>query len=652
MRVDNFSLSNRPKVSVQVDKFDGGVNTIFSQTRLKKSEAAELTNMILIEDGVPDKRWGTEHFGGVTWTNRPDGAWEYRKTDGTRQLIVVADGSAWLVDPVAETKTEITGASFTVGSPCDAIQIETKLYICNGVDPLAIYNGTDLDTYTEIAAPAWGGTPLARGAGLSAGAITLYYRITAVNNIGETVPNSEQSIAVDANRNVWSAADEYIDIDWAAVSGAVKYIVYMSDASGFEVKLAETTDTAFRDDGSYSPNPYIEPPTSNTTGGPLFRKIGLCNNRIVGSDDIDNPWRVYYTGTGVNLGLFSSGYGGGWIDIEYGGKAVCKAPIEYQGLIHIFCKTDEGRGTIWQIPFEGVVIGSELIQVPKPEKIISAIGCGDPRTIVYVENDVYFWNASNGVNVLGNEPGILDVLRTNELTSKIRNYLRALPNTGDKCAYYYDKKVFFSYRTSSIAGSDFTGITIFDRERNCVIKPWSVGVSQFLEYTDTSGITHFLGIASDRLIEFSENYQGDSGVAFAWDYLGPRFPVGKDFLEFARRFKAAIKLRSVSGSVAVVIYGTGKTGSFEAVATATIEGRLAQAGIGWDLMGSFQLGDTEGSVVAYDSDSLVRYLWANSLVREIQIKISGSNINDRAIILGYLFKGTKDNTAAPLDWKI
>lgn len=648
----NISLSNRKKVGTRVDQFDGGVNTLFSQTRLKKNEAAEMTNLILIEDGVPDKRWGTAHYGVVTWTNEPDGAWEYRKTDGTRELIVVADGYAWRVDPDAGTKTQISGATFTSGNPCDAIQISTKLYICNGVNALATYNGTSFSTYTEISAPAWGGTPLARGAGLSAGSITLYYRVTAVNNVGETTPNTEQSITVNSNRDVWSAADEYIDVDWAAVSGAVKYIVYMSDASGFEVKLAETTDTTFRDDGSYTENPYIEPPTSNTTGGPKFAQIDLCNNRIVGTKDPNNPWRTYYSGTGVNLGLFSSGYGGGWIDIEYGGKAICQAPLEFQATIHIFCKTDEGRGTIWQLPFNGVVVGSELIQVPQPTKIISAIGCGDPRTICYVENDVMFWNAANGVNVLGNEPGVLDVLRTNELTSKIRNYLRALPNTGDKCAYYYNSKVLFSYRTSPTDGSQHSAITVFDRERNCVIKPWTVGVSQFLEYTDTNGVTHLLGIASDRLIEFSENYQGDSGSAFSWSYLGPRFPISNDFTEFARRFKTAVKLRSVSGSVVVTVYGTGKSGSFEAIATSTVEGRLAQAGMGWDLVGNFQLGDTDGTVVTFDSDSLIRYLWANGLMREIQVKISGSNINDRAIILGYQFKGVSDNTAMPLDWKV
>lgn len=648
----NVSLPESKPVGVRVTDFDGGVNVLFSQTRLKKNEAAEMTNMWLIEDGIPDKRPGTAAYGGVTFTNRPDGAWEYRKTDGTRELIVVADGYAWVVDPEAKTKTQISGATFTSGYACDAIQISNKLYIVNGHDAMATYDGTDLSSYTEIAAPAWAGTPLARGAGLSAGSLTLYYRVTAVNDVGETTPNAEQSITVNASRDAWAAADEYIDVDWSAVSGATKYIVYVSTVSGFEVKLAETTDTTFRDDGTFSPNDYIEPPTNNTTGGPKFAQIALCDNRIVGTDDPDNPWTVYYSGTGVNLGIFASGYGGGWIKLEYGGRATAKAPLDYQGLIHIFCKTDDGRGTIWQMPFEGVVVGSELIQVPQPEKIISAIGCGDPRTITYVENDVMFWNAANGLNALGNEPGILDVLRTNELSSKIRPFARALPNTGDKCAYYWQSKLLISYRASDTDGSDWTGTIVYDRERNCVLKPWTIGVSQFLEFTDVSNNTHLLGITATGLIKFSENYQGDSGEAFAWDYLGPRFPIGDDFEQFARRFRAAVKLRSVSGTVNITVYGTGKGGSFSAIATGTAEGRLAQAGMGWDLVGNFQLGDTDGTVVTFDSDSLIRYLWANGLLREIQVKISGSNINDRAVILQYKLAGIEDDTAKPQDWML
>lgn len=648
----NVSLGNRKRVGLKVEDFDGGSNTLFSQTRLKKNESAELTNMWLIEDGIPDKRPGTAAYGGVTWTARPDGAWEYRKTDGTRELIVVGDGKVWRVDPDAGTKTEITGATFTAGYPCDAIQISNKLYICNGQDALATYDGSTLSSYTQIAAPAWAGTPLARGAGLSAGAITLYYRITASNLVGETTPNAEQSITVNLSRDSWSGATEYLDVDWAAVVGATKYTVYMSDASGFEVKLAETTDTTFRDDGTYSSNPYIEPPTSNTTGGPKFAQIALCGNRIVGAKDPNNPWRTYYSGTGINLGIFSSGYGGGWIDLEYGGKAVCIAPLDYQSVIHVFCKTDDGRGTIWQMPFEGVVVGSELINVPQPEKILPAIGCGDPRTITYVENDVLFWNAANGLNALGNEPGILDVLRTNELTSKIRPYARALPNTGDKCAYYWNSKVLVSFRTSSTTGSDFNGTIVFDRERNCVIKAWTVGVSQFLEFTDSAGTTHLLGIAANGLIQFSENYQSDSGTAFAWNYLGPRFPIGDDFEAFGRHFRAAVKLRAVSGQVDITILGTGKTGTFESIATASVEGTLSQAGLGWDLLGDLVMGDTDGVVVSFDSDSLIRYLWANKLLREIQFKVSGTDVNDRAVLLGYQFRGVRDETQKPLDWRL
>ena len=46
-------------------------------------------------------------------------------------------------------------------------------------------------------------------------------------------------------------------------------------------------------------------------------------------------------------------------------------------------------------------------------------------------------------------------------------------------------------------------------------KDWSIGVSQFGEYTDSSRVTHFLGINGTKLVEFSENYQGDQGSAFA-----------------------------------------------------------------------------------------------------------------------------------------
>lgn len=470
----NLRLSNKKKANIQVDDFAGGVNTLFSATRLKKNEAYEATNLILIEDGVWDKRWGTQIYpvSGTTFTNRPDGFSEYRKTDGTRELIVVADG---VVIRVGEdgTKTTISGATFTQGTPCEFLQINNYLYICNGVDDLARYDGSTLATYTALAAPAWAGTPLARGGGLSAGSFTYYYRVTAVNSVGETTPNAEQSITANIARADWDAANESITLDWDAVSGALKYIVYFSDTSGFEVKLAEVEggSTGYIDLGGGGvdiPNPYVEPPTDNTTDGPKFSTIALSGNRIWGAKNPDAPWRVYFSGTGVNLGNFSPAYGGGWIDLEKGGRATTEKPVDYQGKAHILCKTDDGKGTIWQISLDSISIDTETFTVPIPTKIITSIGTPAPRSVIYVENDVMFFNPK-GVHVLGNEPGVLNVLRTNELTAKIRPYVRGLNAASlDKiCAYYFNSKVLFAVPS----GEGYPDrIIMFDRERVSWIK--------------------------------------------------------------------------------------------------------------------------------------------------------------------------------------
>lgn len=640
-------LSNKKKLNIQVDEFNGGTNTLFSQTRLKKNESAESLNLILIEDGVWDKRWGTEHYGGVTWDNRPDGASEYRKTDGTRELIVVADGKVWKVNVSAGTKTEITGATFTQGQPAFFLQSNDRLYISNTVDDLAYYDGTDMSTFAALSTPTWDGTPLTRGAGLSAGVYSHYYRVAAANEVGTTIASTEQTITTDIPREEWDEADEYIDLAFPDVSGADKYIIYYSDSPGFEVKLIEVNASEYRDTGAAIPNPYVEPQDDNTTTAPKFGPMTISANRMWAAGDPNNPWRVYFSGTGASLGNFSSAFGGGWVNLERGGRAVTTTVLDFQGKTHVLCKTDDGQGTIWQVTVDNVTIDEETFSVPIPTKIITAIGTNSPRSVVYVENDVFFFN--RGVFVLGNEPGILNVLRTNELSIKIRPFIEGLneASLSGVCAYYYQNKVFFSVPT--VSGYP-NRIFIFDRERTCLIKDWDLGVSQFLEFTDSSGNTHLLGIAEDRLIRFSPNIIGDQGNAFTWKYTSPRFPVSKAWDEFARIRKALVRLRSVSGSVNVEVRGSGKTQAFTAVASATIEIGISQTGMGWDIMAEFLMGDTNGAPSVFSEDTIIRHLFMNGLLRDVQISISGDELQDRATILGIIIEGFQSGVQGPLSW--
>lgn len=640
-------LRNRKQAVLQIDSPGSkGVNTLFSETRLDKEEAKETVDLILVEDGILDKRWGSQKYG-PDFT-AIDGFSEYRKTDGTRELIVIDNGKAYRVTTSA--KTEITGATFTTGYQCFFIQSGNYLYIGNGVDKLTRYDGSTLSRYTALSTPAWDGTPLTRGAGLSAGAFTYYYRITAQNAVGETIASTEQSITVNKDRDIWSATNEYIQLDWGDVAGALKYIIYFSDASGYEVKLTEVQASTYQDNGDETPNPYIEPPTADSTGGPELKSMCISGNRIWGTEP-DNPYRIYYSGTGVNLGNFSPGFGGGWIDLDKGGRTIVEAVIDFQGDAHAICSTAEGRGAVWEIALQSVSVSGVNFSVAVPTKIVASTGTSSPMAVIHVENDVLFPN-KRGEQVLGNEPGVLAVLRTNEVSAKIRPYFDSIYESrfNQICAYYFDARIFISV---PISNGDNDRTIVFDRERTAWLVDWTIGVKQFGEYTDSDGITRFLGAQATKLIEFSANFQGDSGVAFTPRYVSPRIPVAKDWTAFGRLKKAYVRLRNVTGSVTFQFAGTGKSGSSVTLATGTIAPGLSDTGMGWDKIGTTRTGWTTGTPTLYASESLLRYLVINDLLRDFQYSLQTSGgVSDRFILTGLMAKGFVVPTGEPSDWKI
>ena len=624
---------------------------MLSETRLDKNEAKQLTNMMLVEDGIPQKRWGTDSYSTVTYTNRPDAASEYIKSDSTRELIVIADGKVYRQNPDDNTKTEITGATFTQGTRAYMLQFNDFMYMANGTDNLARYNGSTLSTFSSLSAPTWDGTPITR-TGLTAGNFTYYYTVTAVNDVGETVESTEESITVNLDRSDWDSSN-YLDLAWADVSGATSYNVWMSDVSGNQVYLATTSISEYKDDGTATLNDFILPPEDNTTTAPLFTQMWIANNRLWGTGDPNRPNRVYFSGTGVHRGTFSPAVGGGYVDLEKGGRGTAIGGAEFQGVSHVWMNTPDGSGSIFQIKIQDVTVAGETFEAPVPTKIISATGAVSARGIVHMENDVIFSN-KQGVFVLGNEPGVQGVLRTNELSANIRPYWRALDGGSyDKiAAHYFKAKAFIAV---SNASGEPDRIVVFDRERTAWIKDWSVGVSQFLEFTDSSNVTHLLGISDDRLVEFSENFPGDEGTAFTWTYTSPRIPVSEDWATFGKVRKAYIRVRNAVGDISVTLKGTGKSNQVSNVGSATVSPGNSNAGLGWDPLGSHDIGTSAGTPTTFATESLIKYIQLTStknLLRDIQWEVSGDSLNDQAIITGLLVEGNESSIPLPLSDKI
>ena len=172
------------KLSLKIDSSRGGTNRLLDEARISSTEVVNALNLIQVQDGLYKPRWGTAYYGADYGAN-PDGATEFLKSDQTTELITVAGGKVYK-STNGGSITEVTGATFTAGTTCYFMQIAGFLYIANGTDPLARYDGSTLTTYTEINAPT-GLTGTATSSISAVSGISIYGIVTALNSVGETI---------------------------------------------------------------------------------------------------------------------------------------------------------------------------------------------------------------------------------------------------------------------------------------------------------------------------------------------------------------------------------------------------------------------------------------------------------------------------------
>jgi len=650
MKIKGTSSGQR-RIQQEIKNFSGGVNRLLEEARIGFNEAKEATNLIQVQDGLWKPRWGSAYYGSALPANC-DGSKEFVKTDGTTELVAVAGGKAYKSSD-GGSWTEITGATFTSGIQCFFMQISGYLYITNGTDNLARYNGSVLSTYNSILAPT--GLAGAR-TGLSDGTVSEYAEVTAVNEIGETVGSTEAILTINKPRDQWTTGEK-ITWTWNTVSGASSYQIYISEVSGNETLLASATNPSYIDDGTVAINPYVEPPLSNTTAAPKFKAMEVSGNRIWGTNDPDSPFTVYFSGTGQDMGKFSDFYGGGWVNLERGGRETPKAVKHYQsgtgdGRATILCSTPEGKGAVWQISIASATVGDYSFSVPTAIKVVGSSGTDSQLSVVADNNNIWFFNR-RGFFTLGPEKNYYGLLRTNELSSRIRPYVRGL--VGSKidtvCGYFYDAKIFFSVPTSSTGNNR---IIYYDTERMNWVVDWSVGAKQFLEYTDSSKNTHFLyvPVGGDRLVELSEDIQGDFGVAFNTTYISGRWPLSKLWKDFIKLKKVYIKLGNPRGSINFEVAGSTKSGGFTSIGSSTITPQYSMTGMGYDLMGGIQMGDSSGFPTTFSDSSDPRYIKINKKLRDIQIRLTTNSLDADYTLQSFIFDGLQLNTNPPSSWKI
>lgn len=624
----------KPPKTLQLDwnDFKGGLNTLLRQTEIKDNELAQADNLKLVGKGVPTKREGSADYF-LTAPSVATGSQRVRGlkgvlfasgASGVNEIIALSDWGV-LVKKNGASYTNILGASWSSGYNAEMVQVYNKVYITNGIDTLRKYDGASVYGFTQISKPT--GVQVTNLSGVS-GTFTRSFRISAFNNVGETIAsdavlisNTPQDLINTTLRVTWTTSSPA-----SAVAG---YGIYGVD-QGDERFLTSVDSSTLRYDYQGVPDPsnLVFPSAADTTSGPVAKYIISHKDKLVMGNIQGFPSRITWSGGGVNVDKFNWQFGGGYIDIDKDAGDSVKGLIEFQDSIIVFKER-----SIWSVT---LAVSGDIV-VPTVKMIMRGVGCVSHRTIKYVENDVFFLSR-RGVYTLGNEANYLNVLRTNELSARIRPIFDTLTSSQleQACAVYQANKYRLSFPATS--ANKNTKEIIYDRERLAWMGPntYPATPAIYEVYYDGGNRENLVwGDADDNMVtEFSSGYSNDKGVKIQTRLLSKKTAFNNAF-----RFKQVKNLysnwRNVAGTPFVNIILETRDGAVGSAQSFSIAASGSGVGWGFDKWGTFKWGNTLGMGSSAGSNDLAKRTRINKVGRTVQVEVTTTGNNDTYELLAF-----------------
>lgn len=623
----------KPPKTLQLDwnGWAGGLNTLLRQTEIKDNELAQADNLKLVGKGVPTKRDGSDNYF-LTAPSVATGSQRVRGlkgvlfasgASGVNELLAISDWG-YLVKKANASYAQINGASFASGYNCESVQIYNNVYITNGFNNLVKYNGATIYSFVQLSRPT--GLLATNISGIS-GTLQRSFRVSAFNNVGETIAsdavlisNLPQDLTTTTVRLNWTTS--------SPASSVVGYGVYGYDQG--DERLITTVDPSTKQYdyvGIPEPSSLVFPSGADTTLGPIAKYEIVHKDKLVLGNLDAFPSRISWSGGGVNVDKFNWRYGGGYIDIDKDSGDVITGLIEFQDKIIVFKER-----SIWQV----TLAAQGSLVVPTVSMIIRGIGCVSHRTIKHVENDVFFLSRK-GVYSLGNEAQYIgNVLRTNELSAKIRPLFETLSPTQYKlcCAIYHSNKYRLSFPTGG-AGANTKEI-IYDRERLGWMGPntYPAVPGIYEVYYDGEGNEKLVwGDAEDNFVtEMSNAYSNDKGVKIQTALLTKKTAFNNTF-RFKQIKNVYSNWRNIFGTPFVNIILETRDGAVGSAQTFTISASNAGVGYGFDKFGTFRFGTSAGAGNAAAANDLAKRTRINKAGRTCQIEVTTSGNNDKYELL-------------------
>ena len=565
-----------------------GLNKLVSNTQIREDEISDAVDIQLVEDGkIQCPRDGQAYFGESSGS-KVSGIFPFYKSDGTVQLIRMC--GTHLQKYNAGTWSNISGFTYTDSLDTEGITAYDKLYLVNGTDNLTVYDGSTISSFTEISAPS---APTVARNGGSSGSYTFSYKITAVTAVGETPVSTAGSTTL--NQSTLDSTHK-MDISWSAVTNATGYSVWgRKDGKWyFIIYLEGNSSTSYSDDGSITPEEAFLPPEGNTTGGPKGISIALYKDSLFIFGESSNPSRLYYSAGGDLLTDFTVGNGGGFIDIAKNNGQKGKKVVTFKDSLLCF-----KEASIYKFSFSSSGL-------PQVEQVTESVGAMSTRSVVLVENDVFF-ASDRGIFTIGNEAGFaFDVLRTNELSAKVRSLFQLvdssrITNISAVYATVANKNlVIFAYTPSG--ASTNSKALVYDRERLAWYYWTNIQANCWGNYRDSSGVSHVL-YGDDASGYVKEILTGSSD--FGSEIIGSFRLRAEDFKQparYKRLKKIDLILRTPTGSIDLNIIKDG-------IATAaTVPITTTSPSVNWGhyLFTGFLFGESVGTGVSAQEENLLK----------------------------------------------
>lgn len=498
----------------------GGLNNTGSPSLINDNQWADLQNVQFDEGGVVRKRMGFKKFAGTLTQARGLGL---LNTPTINHLCTIDNttfeyyaGSVWV---------PVTTISFTAGQEIAFTQARSKIYVWNGVD-----SGAE-----------WDGTTLSRPGTMPSAKFSIFYNSYHIC-AGTGTQQSRLFFSALDNASIFTSSGA--DWDSTKVPGATVF---------------------------------------NTSGAQYIDINPGDDDKITG------------------LGIFSD-------------------------IIIVFKEK-----SIYQV---SLTVSSAGVMTPSVQPITKAAGCVSHRTIVAVENDLFFLSRE-GVRFLGNQANYFNSIRTSILSKNIDSIMASMkPDSFAKStAVYFDNEYIINIPD---AAGNITVTLSFHNEFKAWSKWTNINADAMIKYIDSSNNQRLIlnTETGTQMYEFTPGIYNDDGVAInsyllskVFDFKNP--DITKYFVDLGLIF------RTISGLIDIEIY---TEGNVLFGGTASIGGNPVSDGMGMTMLGYTVLGEgggTDNPNTESYTDRVERVV-IKTKSTSIRFRLANNRTNENFVVLGYI----------------